>query len=59
MVETNPGNAEKVDNGGGGSKVFFFHTCVIDILLGATYKDDNEGLFHVAFAIVNNDTDEN
>ncbi|XP_039131806.1 uncharacterized protein LOC120268481 [Dioscorea cayenensis subsp. rotundata] len=29
------------------------------ILLGATTKDSNDGLFHVAFAIVDNETDEN
>ncbi|XP_039141173.1 uncharacterized protein LOC120278445 [Dioscorea cayenensis subsp. rotundata] len=29
------------------------------ILLGATAKDGNEGLFHVAFAIIDNETDEN
>ncbi|XP_039146879.1 uncharacterized protein LOC120284150 [Dioscorea cayenensis subsp. rotundata] len=29
------------------------------ILLGATAKDGNEGLFHVAFAIVDNENDEN
>ncbi|XP_039130888.1 uncharacterized protein LOC120267282 [Dioscorea cayenensis subsp. rotundata] len=29
------------------------------ILLGATAKDGNDGLFHVAFAIVDNETDEN
>jgi len=29
------------------------------ILLGATSKDGNEGIFHVAFAIVDNETDNN
>ncbi|XP_039146836.1 uncharacterized protein LOC120284095 [Dioscorea cayenensis subsp. rotundata] len=29
------------------------------ILLGATIKDGNEGIFHVAFAIVDNKTDDN
>ncbi|XP_039119936.1 uncharacterized protein LOC120256291 [Dioscorea cayenensis subsp. rotundata] len=29
------------------------------ILLGATAKDGNEGLFHLAFAIVDNETDDN
>ena len=29
------------------------------ILLGATGKDGNEGLFHLAFAIVDNETNDN
>ena len=29
------------------------------ILLGATSNDDNEGIFHLAFAIMNNEMDKN
>jgi len=29
------------------------------VLLGAMAKDENDGLFHVAFAIVDNETDDN
>ncbi|XP_039123296.1 uncharacterized protein LOC120259902 [Dioscorea cayenensis subsp. rotundata] len=68
VFETNPGSIVTIDK-----DVGFKHGCkpllFIDgthllakyggILLGAMAKDGNDGLFHVAFAIVDNEIDEN